>query len=254
MNKGMKIQSKMPGHVLQNNKGKPSFFSFFQKLYEDLEKKIFLNSDFPLNNSHSPFVKEIEELFEVSKKMFLYYSIDVNLTQKCSHDVQTYSVFLILLGIIYSFPRDFFVKLQLGTVYFYMNNIEALKKVPGVREENILIISNLKSEEDIAKKLHQLIKTSLSKSPSLLGDFEALGQKQNQKERNSDDLKSQDNLKFPLQSCLRSSRRRDSVSSIGSQGIRDSPRRVSFEGLLPEERTGEKKKRKSQFGTQILKA
>jgi len=157
-------QIQSPGRILQANKGGPGFYGHFQTLYEKFQTTRTEVGGRQSSSNGSFLLEETKDLLKIIKTMFQYYQIELFVEEK-GPLFDLLDFLKIIIDTIYSYPRDFFFKLDLKNIYVYVDELDVdQQKFSSIYKSNSFIMSSFKSKEETVQKVQDLVKSCLSRA------------------------------------------------------------------------------------------
>jgi len=157
-------QVQSPGRLLQLNKGKPAFYSQFVELFDGLKEKVALEKgeESPQECSSQ---EEWQDLLNIMHKMFLYYKVELHLPSNLGNlCVQVLDFSKVVIETIYSVSRELFLKSDLRHLYVFLDLKQTYSNPVFLQnQKNSLIMDQYNSNEQVVRKVQELIKNQMTK-------------------------------------------------------------------------------------------
>jgi len=240
-------QIKAPGDIFQKSKGNPAFFHHFQSLYAEF-RKLLANGNEHLNptGEHHSFLEAGKEILKLARKMFLYYKVQLYLEEKDDYIHEVLAFLKIMLEVVYSYPREDFIKLRLTNLYIYLDQGSATSnKDFYIHQDCSFIIRAFRSNEDIVRKLQDLLKNSLIKTTDeILKQWQIFEHNSNldvQPESVSKRSRAS-SVSSPIYSCLKKNNSVQNIAPIALKGMR---KRIISTDLLTDDGSDRRGRKKS---------
>jgi len=241
-------QIKAPGDIFQKSKGTPAFFNHFQTLYTDFRKLLGSGTDSHPNgnNEQNNFKEAGQEILKLTRKMFLYYKVQLHLEEKDDYIHEILAFLKVMIEVVYSYPREDFIKLRLSDVFVYLDqNSATANKDFYIHQDCSFIIRAFRSNEDIVRKLQDLLKNSLIKATD-----EVLKQWQIFEHNSNLDVSPEtvskrsraSSVSSPIYSCLKKNNSVTNIAPIALKGMR---KRIISTDLLTDDGSDRRGRKKS---------
>lgn len=159
-------QVQSPGRLLQVNKGRPAFYSQFVELFDELKEKVALEKgEASPQFQDCSSQEEWQDLLNIMHKMFLYYKVELHLPSDIGKFyVQVLDFSRTVIETIYSVSRELFLKSDLHHLYLFLDLKQTYSNPTFLRnQKNSFIMDQYSSNEQVVRKVQELIKNSIAK-------------------------------------------------------------------------------------------
>lgn len=239
-------QIKAPGDIFQKSKGTPAFFNHFQTLYTEFRKLLANGNELHPNSEQNSFKEAGKEILKLSRKMFLYYKVELYLEEKDDYIHEILAFLKVMIEVVYSYPREDFIKLRLTNLYVYLDqNSATSNKDFYIHQDCSFIIRAFRSNEDIVRKLQELLKNSLIKTTDEVLKQWQIFEHNSNLDVNPESVSKRSrasSVSSPIYSCLKKNNSVQNIAPIALKGMR---KRIISTDLLTDDGSDRRSRKKS---------